>query len=290
MTFVNGFLAARFSAKALETENFVPTYEEVNTFMREHRHPEAQRKMRASLKKLSDPARRLQRLLTRGELVVAIKGEFKGLKGIVIDKEEDAIRVDMPNITTAVRFKVQEIRKSFEIGQKVEVLVGARKGTVGTVIKYDWEQIRLIMENSNEEVSLLTSDVKKSSHGGLMKTRMFKREAGLDKYDLVTFNNNRSVGMIVGIGTADCEILDSNGCVSTMGLVQINAKMTKGYVGKNQFRQEIKSRYTVKIMDGARRGSVLDLDLDLGSITYIEEGIYLDLDLDLPEFLDFGGS
>lgn len=258
MTFVNGFLAAKFSPRALETENFVPTYEEVKTFMTEHRHPEALKKMRASLKQLSDPSRRLQRFLERGELVVAIKGEFKGIKGVVIDKEEDAIRVDMPNFRDPVRFKPQEIRKFFEIGQKVEVLVSSRKGTVGTVIKYDWEQIKLVMENSNEEVSLMTSDVKKSSHSGMVKNRIFKREAGLDKYDLVTFNNQRSVGMIIAIGAADCKVLDTNGCVTRLGLVQVNSKITRQTVGKNQFNQEIKPKYTVKIIEGSRRGKIFD--------------------------------
>ena len=259
--FMNGLQICKFPITYLETENVMPTYEEITVFMANQKNPEYKKKMHESLKILNDPSKRLRKNLIRGDRVKVRKGEYKNLIGVVIDITEDSIKVDFTgqkiSIKQAVNFQPSEIQKNFEIGDKVEILVGKRKGTVGTVMKVKDYTVHLVTENNNEEVAMLSTDLRRKD--GLLgaSKRIFKKQAGLNKFDLVTFNNGRSVGLILGVGVGSCSLLDTEGCVKTLQMMQINNKFTKMNVGKNAYAQEIKPRYTVKVISGPNKSILI---------------------------------
>lgn len=257
LNFMNGLQIMKFSISHLETENVMPTYEEIKVFMANQKDPEYQAVMRESLRILNDPSKRLQQNLIRGDRVRATTGEFKSLVGVVIDITSDFIKVDFsgqqPGLKDAVLFKPQEIQKNFDIGEKVEILVGKRKGTTGRVIKLEEHVVHVVTENSNEEVAILSSDLRRNDGLGMGNKRIFKRQAGLNKFDLVTFNNSRSVGLVLRVGVGTCAVLDTEGCSRSFQMVQINNKLTKTYVGKNAYNQEIKVKYTVKVLSGRNK-------------------------------------
>ena len=252
--FMNGLLVAKFSINYLETINVMPTYEEIKIFMSNQKNPNHLKKMHKSLVILNDPSKRLQKNLIRGDRVKVIQGELKNLVGIVIDITQDHIKVDFSGQNISLKdtmlFKANEIQKTFDIGEKVEILIGKRKGTVGTVIKLEDHLVHLVTESSNEEVTILSSDLRKND--GLLagSKRIFTRQAGLDKFDLVTFDNSRSVGLVLAVGVGSCTLLDTEGISKKYQMVQINNKLTKTYVGKNPFNQEIKPKYSVKVISG----------------------------------------
>jgi len=258
----------KFSINYLETENVLPTYEEIKIFMANQKNPKYREIMHQSLKKLNDPSKRLRQNLIRGDRVKARMGEYKGLIGVVIDITDDYIKVDFPNqnlsINDTVKFKSNEIQKNFEIGEKVKILVGKRKGIIGTVIKIQDHVVHLVTDNSNEEVTMFSSDLQKNWSLSGANKRIFKKQAGLNKFDLVTFNNSRSVGMVLAVGVSSCSILDTEGCRREFQMVQINNKLTKMYVGKNAFGQEIKPRYTVKVVSGPNKSKILIRQISIG--------------------------
>lgn len=257
---MNGLLVAKFSINYLETVNVMPTYEEIKLFMANQKNPNHLKTMKESLIILNDPSKRLQKNLVRGDRIKVTQGEYKNLVGIVIDITQDHIKVDFsgrnPALKDSVLFKANEIQKTFDIGEKVEILIGKRKGTVGTVIKIEDHLVHLVTESSNEEVAILSSDLRKND--GLLagSKRIFSRQAGLDKYNLVTFDNNRSVGMVLAVGVGSCTVLDTEGIAKKFQMVQINNKLTKTYVGKNPFNQEIKPKYSVKVISGVNKSKV----------------------------------
>lgn len=262
LSFMNGLLVAKFPPTHLETENVLPTYEEVQTFMAQQRDPQARAVMRRSLELLNDPAKRLRKNLARGDRVHATEGEFKSLVGVVIDVDAvgDTVKVDFsgqqPSLRDAVLFKAHELRKHFEVGDAVEVLLGRRKGATGTVLRLEDHVAHLITHGTNEEIAVWGSDLRASSNLGGDAQRIFKRQAGLDKFDLVTFNDGRSAGLVLRVGAGSCTVLDTEGCVRTLQSVQVTTKLTKTYVAKNAFEQEIRPRYTVKVLSGRRKSRV----------------------------------
>lgn len=260
MNFLNGLLAHKFNIQNLEIDNVLPSYEEVNIFIDNQKNPDIKKLMKKSLTKLNDPSKRLKKNLQRGDRVGVLKGEYKGLSGVVIDITKDFIKVDLSSklssLKEGIRFKSNEIQKIFEVGEKVEILVGRRKGTIGRVMKLTGNLVHLIVENNNEEVVVLSADIKRNDSLGLAKKKIFKREAGLDRFDLVSLNNNRSVGMVLGMGVGDVLILDTEGYSRRYSLVEIGNKLTRVYVGKNPHGQEVKAKYTVKITGGKNKSKI----------------------------------
>jgi transcription elongation factor SPT5 len=254
---MNGLLVMKFSINYLETENVMPTYEEIKVFMDNQKNPENRKVMHQSLRILNDPSKRLQKNLIRGDRVKVTSGEYKNLVGVVIDITDDYIKVDFsgqnPSLKETGKFKPNEIQKNFEIGEKVEILIGKRKGTTGIVIKLDEHLVHLVTENSNEEVAILSSDLRRNNGLGMGAKRIFKKQAGLSKFDMVTFNNSRSVGLVLTVGVGSCQVLDTDGICKNVQMVQVNNKLTKMYVGKNPFNQEIKPKYTVRVISGKNK-------------------------------------
>lgn len=256
-SFMNGLLIMKFSINYLETENVMPTYEEIKTFMDNQKNPDHRKTMYESLAILNDPSKRLQKNLIRGDRVKVVSGEYKNLVGVVIDITDDYIKVDFsgqnPTLKETALFKPKEIQKNFEIGEQVEILVGRRKGSSGTVVRLEKHLVHLVTLNSNEEVTILSSDLRRNDGLVSNNKRIFKKQSGLNKFDLISFNSARSVGLVLSVGVGSCRVLDTDGIARSLPMVQVNNKLTKLYVGKNPFNQEIKPKYTVRVVSGLNK-------------------------------------
>ena len=60
--------------------------------------------------------------------------------------------------------------------------------------------------------------------------------------------------MVLSIFPGECLLLDTEGFNKRVSLVEIGNKLTKAFVGKNQYSQEVKARYSVKVINGKHKG------------------------------------
>ena len=256
-TFLNGLLMMKFSIHALEVEDVLPTYKEIEIFMKNQKNPEIKQIMEESIRKLNNPSKRLKKNLQRGDIIAITKGEYNGLKGVVMDFDKESIKIDFSvynkNLKDPIFFKADELKKYFDVGEKVEILEGDKKERSGKIIHIEDDKVHIFLDDLNENVIMYASDVRRNNSVGVNGARIFKRQAGLDKFDLVAFSNN-SVGMIISSEVGFCLVLDTNGCTKKVPNVEIQNKITNENVGKNNFNQEIRPRYTIKIIYGENKG------------------------------------
>lgn len=260
-TFLNGLLMMKFNMQALEVEDVLPTYKEIEVFMANQKNPQIRAIMKESANKLNDTSKRLKKNLQRGDRICVTKGEYNGVKGVVIDITKESIKVDFSifnkHFKNAIFFKANELKKHFDVGENVEVIEGDRKGTIGKVTHVKDDTVHIFLNDTSETIIMFSSDVKRNNSLGVGGGRIFKRQAGLNKYDLVSFNNNLSVGMIISTEVGFSRILDINGCLKKVPSIEIQNKITTDNVAKNHFNQEIKPRYTVKVIQGKNTGKMV---------------------------------
>lgn len=260
--FENGMLVKTLWLKNLETENVVPTLEEVEMFRRAEVSKENREEIMNRAKKAIDESKKFVKHLEKGDKVQIIQGDLKGLTGVVTDVNEDHVRVlpDVDLMNEPVQYMPNELVKVFNNGDHVQILAGKYKGITGTIIKVSDNVAHIISEDNSEEMQVLLSDIKYSADVVVTQGSKKKTTSELQKHDMVIMNDKRTVGVITSILRDHIVLLDTDGFIQQFRKIQILNKLNpKGRV-KNSQGHEIHAGCTVRVGEGAQKGKSIFSD------------------------------
>lgn len=257
--FVNGLLEKRFPLDNLDKTNVLPSYEEVKVFRDAEPSDKIKNIIMKTLANSIDESKRLQKSLEKGDKVKVISGDLINLVGVVLEVNEDFVKVDFTDsgyFNEPINFKPSELMKVFEVGQHVEVTVGNYKGVTGTIIKIDENRVHLITEDNKDEVIVLMTEIKQSGIKGYNVAQLKKRNNELQRFDLILMNDNKTAGVVLQVMRNNVTIIDTEGMVNTFSKIQIAQKVTKGYHATNCYGQDIHPKCVVKILKNKNKNTL----------------------------------
>jgi transcription elongation factor SPT5 len=257
--FENGFLLKKFHLNFLDNKNLLPTYEEVQIFQNAESDPRKREKMMQNLSMATDQSRRLHKHIEKGDEVKIVAGDMLGFTGKVIEINNEAIKVDFsmhPGFSEPVLVHPSELVKLFKIGDQVEILTGRHKGLSGTVIKLDDKMAHLITDDNKEEIMVLITDIKRGKVKSVLNLQKKSKSEELSKYDLVSLNDGKTVGLVLSIYADSITLLDSDNFVSNQPKIKIASKFTRPFNVTNCHNQNIHAKCTVKVLGGVNRDSL----------------------------------
>jgi transcription elongation factor SPT5 len=140
MKFKDGFLERRVNVHTLNTKNVRPTFEEIELFNASSGWCKAARhrwKVEDTIASLSVNDR-----------IKIIKGELKGLRGIITSKDVNSVQVhlrkddnDALNEDQLLEVPAHQIHKSFSVGDYVRVRLGVHAGKSGFIVNMSNDDI-----------------------------------------------------------------------------------------------------------------------------------------------------
>lgn len=261
--FENGLLVKTLWLKNLETENIVPTLEEIEAFRRSEMTKEGREEIMERAKRTIEDSRKFANNLEKGDKVQIIQGDLKGLTAVVTEVTEDHVKVlpDAGIMTEPVQYMPNELVKVFIPGDHVQILDGKYSGITGTIMKIDNTVAHIISEDNSEEMKVLLSAIKYTTDVVVTQGQKKKGPSEIVKHDLVILNDNRTVGVVLSVQRDTLMILDTEGYVKNVKKIQILNKLNpRGHV-KNSFGQDISSGCTVRVSEGAHKGNEYNLIL-----------------------------
>lgn len=134
-------------------------------------------------------------------------------------------------------------------------MAGKYKGITGSIINVRDNVAHIISEDHSEEMQVLLSDIKYSADVVVTSGGKRKATSELQKHDLVILNDNRTVGVIISVLRDGLIVIDTEGTVRSIKKIQVLNKLNpKGHV-KNSYGQDIYSGCTVRVSEGAQKGT-----------------------------------
>lgn len=258
--FENGLLLLTCGIANLQTENVVPTFEEIQIFQKAEPRKEYKEDLMERAKKTIEESKKFLKNLEKGDKVRIISGDLKGLIGQVVEVSESGIKVQpaLEALSEPYYFMANEIVKIFEVGDHVEILSGKFKGLTGNIIKVEENVAHIISEDNKEEMQVLLNDVKYTTNVVVIQPQSNSDNNRNDytKHDLVILNDNKTVAVIVSVLRDSVVVYDTEGYTKTVSKIQILNKLNpKGHT-KNTYGQEIYPRCIVRVSDGIHKGQL----------------------------------
>jgi len=260
MNFRKGFLYKDFSIKRINTDDIVPTYEELQMFtpapkQDEEDFSEDDEKINMQLikkKKFTG--------IVKGDKVQVTKGELKGLKGIVLSVNDSLVNVQSldTHVTGNIPFPACDLEKFFKEGDFVYVISGQYKGESGLITEVEGSKVYLFSETKKREIEVRAGDLATSMEAAPDTSEQHNFRTN----DLVIYNNSTSCGNVLSVERDTLNVLDCNGEVKTIRASDINAKKDFDAPATDSARNSIRKGDSVKVIDGefkGKRGTIVHI-------------------------------
>jgi transcription elongation factor SPT5 len=257
--FENGFLLKKFDFSHFDTQNLLPTFEEVKIFQDAESNPALREQILKNLSSAMDQNRKIHKNISKEDDVRVISGDLIGLVGKVLEIAEGAIKVDFSStagMNEPFTFHPSEVVKLFQVGDQVEILAGRHKGLSATVIKLMGNMAYLISEDHKDEIAILASDIKRGKANLKSTLKRSTRSNELSKNDLVALNDGKTVGVILSMSSDSITLLDTENYVSSHSRLKIQNKFPDFLNISNCYNQSVHSKCTVKVLNGVNKDTL----------------------------------
>lgn len=257
-TFEDGLLMLKVPLANLQTENVVPTFEEVQMFQKAEGRKEYREDLMERAKRTIEESKKFLKNLEKGDKIRIISGDLKGLTGTVIEVSDNGIKVQpmLEALSEPIDFMPNEIVKIFEVGDHVEILSGKFKGLTGNIIKVEENIAHIISEDNKEVMQVLLNDVKYTTNVVVKQPTSIFDHKEYNKHDLVILNDNKTVAVVVSVLRDTVVVYDTEGHTKTISKIQIANKITNRGHTKNAYGQEIYPKCIVRVSDGILKGQL----------------------------------
>nr|CAG4718883.1 unnamed protein product [Naegleria fowleri] len=244
--FQNGYLYKQIHLKSLDTKNIEPTIEEIQTYY-QHENPS----------KAISLARKTH--FKRGDHVKVVKGDLRGMYGVVTNVDEDSQHVTFipknQDIQTPLVFPSSQLQKHFTVGQFCKV--------IGSGSKWEGESGYIVSVNEDDDTVVLYNEVKRCEMttfiNEIQETTTVATEGKVGNYSLFDMVrlDTQTMGVIVKFDSnknaADTlvHIVDNNDAVRTLKLQELGRKQnTKaGYKAPDKNKHLVGISDTIRVVD-----------------------------------------
>eukprot|EP00033_Pygsuia_biforma_P003148 GCRY01003455.1.p1 GENE.GCRY01003455.1~~GCRY01003455.1.p1 ORF type:complete len:727 (-),score=165.02 GCRY01003455.1:479-2659(-) len=257
----DGFLIKDFLLKNLEVDGVTPSLEELQRF----KHKDTDRADLgdddddAQLPQVAHLTPKSANQYVRGDSVIVVKGDLKGLTGVVENVDGDSVNVrPMLEGVHLLAFQPTELMKHFKPGDHVKVVDGRYKNETGLVVRVDDDCSATVFSDLTRiEFRTLITDLIISSEVSSGQDSI--GDGRYELFDLVVVDNTRT-GVIVKIENETCRVLDNHGQVASLDWKALGPKRSsrriEGFDSKNQ---TISAGDIVSVLDGkyaGRKGTI----------------------------------
>ncbi len=253
MLFRKGFLYKDFNIKALNTEDIIPTLEELQMFTPGPREGEEDQSEDDEKINLMLVKQKRSSGIVKGDKVRITKGELKDLKGTVISMTDTLVTVAPMSmqISGPLQFPVGDLEKYFKAGDYVRVVHGQNKGEAGLVTSVDNGVVYIYSDSKKQEIGVRASDVQ----SGIDAQPEPSEKHNYRTNDLVVYNNSKNAGIVLSVERDSLNVLDAYGDVKSVRLQDVNAKKdTERVLALDSMRNSIAKGDSVKVIDGENKG------------------------------------
>lgn len=256
MKFKHGYLYKTINIRSLEITEVYPTQNEIEVFQARHGGEDDSQPSDDDSNQALPVRKRMKQFVRRDRVVVVSKtSDLFNLKGRVLKVFKGTVTVEPDHgshIMEPTEFKLNEIKKYFEVGDHVKVLVGKYKNETGFIIEVKEKDDSILVHSdlSNNRMTLYSQDVIESSETSCGRDTL----GGFDLHDLVQVGRD-TVGCIIKIETGACKILSGNGVIKTIRLQEITKKRNSRFAtALDANHQEIERDDIVRVRSGAHSG------------------------------------
>ncbi|CAB0029460.1 unnamed protein product [Trichogramma brassicae] len=254
-----GFLYKNFTMSAVLTEGIKPTLSELEKF---EETPEGVDFAAAVC------------IFQTGENVEVKEGELMNLQGKVVSVDGNMITV-MPKhkeLTEALMFTANELKKYFTMGDHVKVVAGRNEGDTGLVLRVEPNRVVLFSDLSMLEVEVLPRDLQLCSDMATGVDSLGQFQWG----DLVQLDP-QTVGVIVSLERENFHILSMHGKVvkaRPQGLTK--RKENRNTVALDSQQNSIHKKDIVKVVDGPHSGRGGKIKYLYRSFAFLHSRMFID--------------
>lgn len=254
--FKNGFLFKEMNINAIQSDNVMPTPEEIDRFNTKLRDADADVIEEEDEKEIKtnqdDEIIPITARFVAGDMVKVIRGDAKNLTGQIVSVSQDGITIKAADLPSML-MQPNDLQKYFAIGDHIKIIEGELKGETGTVIQV------LDSEDGTEDTLILYSDLtfKEMRIPSSYAMETTEVNAGRDAlgqfqlYDLVQLINQDVIGVIVKVETQSVKILTNRGVLTSVRLQDIGRKRTSRFATALDVNQnEIQVDDQVQVIDG----------------------------------------
>lgn len=157
-----------------------------------------------------------------------------------------------------LKIEIEKVTKNFKPGDNVTVIRGMHSGESGIVTKNENNKSYVFSDFSNKEIQVLSNDLKLSKETGnmILSTQASGSSSlNLKVFDVVSYNNNKNIGMIIQIERDVYKVINEIGMTQQIRGQEIGTKkITKTVQGRDAVGHTIKYDEVLKVIDGVNRG------------------------------------
>lgn len=250
-TYEDGFLIKDYKLTYLNTENVMPTLEELQRFNGANEEGIDLSTLAQTLKNDRNNVS-----FQTGDHVELFTGEQAGVQGRVMSIQGDIVTVKAttgPLSGRSFDAPASNLRKRFQIGEHVRVASGNYNGETGMVVNINKDNVTIVSDASRKEITVFSRDLQDASDVG-------GSSGANEQYELLNLVqlNAQSVGCVIRIDRESLSVLTQDGTVKTVLAASIIMKITnRRSFATDRDGQEIRVGDTVKEMYGEGRIGVI---------------------------------
>lgn len=234
----HGLLYKRVSVKTLITgDKVMPTVEELEKFQMAERRMqmklalehgdedlEVENNLGLDINSVSG-VRKIK--FFKGDAVRVVKGEQKGLTGVVEGLSRDMVNVRVPDLPEPILTSRLDLVKDFKVGEHVKVATGKQAGTVGVIVNVSNDFVTLFTDSTKEEIRVLSSNIVESSELAAESQSGRNVASPYEVFDLVELQSGRfEMGVVTRVQDGLITLLDAHDHVRQVAIKDVKSKST----------------------------------------------------------------
>ncbi|KAJ7519737.1 hypothetical protein O6H91_20G054100 [Diphasiastrum complanatum] len=268
----DGYHVKKFSLKSVETQDVIPTLDELQKFQKPGRAiPSETLLMRQSL------TARAMRQFAKGDAVVAGQSGSQKVVGFVVKVEgEDVFVRPKGNDSQALsKYKVKDVNRYFTVGEHVLVISGKHQGATGMIVDIEENSVIVLSDTTREDIRVLRDCIAESFDVASVISKL--GEYALD--DLVLLDKT-TVGVIVRLASEDFQILKGNpNRVEVITLKQrdiVKRINDRQGVVQDSNMNIINITNMVRVIEGPHKGKKGRVEHIYGNVIFLRDSHYLE--------------
>ncbi|EDV19803.1 uncharacterized protein TRIADDRAFT_32870, partial [Trichoplax adhaerens] len=267
--FREGFMYKTMAMSAINAEGVIPSLTELENFELDPDTVAVSKDLTSILDKDSP-------VFVAGDVIKVQNGDLKGLLGEVIAINVDIVTV-MPkheDLKEPLEFRLDQVSKTFKIGEHVKVVRGKFEGDTGLVVRVNEEDDGLVLftDLTMHEVKVLTRDVQLCTEisSGIDSSGHFQLG------DLVQIDS-QTVGCVVRVLREEMAVLNMHGKVVKVKPQSISKKRdSRNAVALDGDGNALHIKDIVKVIDGPHNGQQAEVKHLFRSFVFLYSKMFPD--------------
>lgn len=202
--------------------------------------------------------------LFKGDSVHVIKGEQKGLTGVIAGIDGDVVLMQVNDFPEPLRVSREDLVKTFEAGDNVKVAAGKHAGQSGAIVSVDGEFLTIFTDSTKKEIRVLSSHVADSNDlnvSGRQSNAAVQSRVNYGLFELVTLVDDNKKAVVLKVENDSVTVLNSQNQLLNVPFAGIRAKQQdRSARGHDARGNPIAPNDSINVIAGAakdRYGTVL---------------------------------